>query len=94
MNCRFCVFIIGGFVRNFLLGEMVDQIINVENFIGKRIINVVLMGSGELFDNIENVFKFIEIINLKEGKNIGVRYIIIFIVGIVEGIYRFCDFLK
>lgn len=52
------------------------------------------MGSGELFDNIENVFKFIEIINLKEGKNIGVRYIIIFIVGIVEGIYRFCDFLK
>lgn len=26
------------------------------------------MGSGEPFDNIENVFKFIDIINSKEGK--------------------------
>jgi 23S rRNA (adenine2503-C2)-methyltransferase len=94
MNCRFCASAIGGFVRNLSAGEMVDQIINVENFTGKRITNVVLMGSGEPFDNIENVFKFIEIINSKEGKNIGARHITISTVGIVEGIYRLCDFPK
>jgi len=94
MNCRFCASAIGGFVRNLSAGEMVDQIINVENFTGKRITNVVLMGSGEPFDNIENVFKFIEIINSKEGKNIGARHITISTVGIAEGIYRLCDFPK
>lgn len=94
MNCRFCASAIGGFVRNLTPGEMVDQIINAENFTGKRITNVVLMGSGEPFDNIENVFKFIEIINSKEGKNIGARHITISTVGIVEGIYRLCDFPK
>lgn len=94
MNCGFCASAIGGFVRNLTPGEMVDQIISAENFTGKRITNVVLMGSGEPFDNIENVFKFIEIINSKDGKNIGARHITISTVGIVEGIYRLCDFPK
>ncbi|BCS81507.1 23S rRNA (adenine(2503)-C(2))-methyltransferase RlmN [Anaerocellum diazotrophicum] len=94
MNCSFCASAIGGFVRNLSPGEMVDQVINAENFTGKRITNVVLMGSGEPFDNIENVFKFIDIINSKEGKNIGARHITISTIGIVEGIYRLCNFPK
>ncbi|WAM32603.1 23S rRNA (adenine(2503)-C(2))-methyltransferase RlmN [Caldicellulosiruptor naganoensis] len=94
MNCAFCASTIGGMVRNLSAGEMVDQIINVENVTKKRISNVVLMGSGEPFDNIENVFKFIDIINTKEGKNIGARHITISTVGIVEGIYRLSEYPK
>ncbi|WAM34775.1 23S rRNA (adenine(2503)-C(2))-methyltransferase RlmN [Caldicellulosiruptor morganii] len=94
MNCAFCASAIGGMIRNLSAGEMVDQIINVENVTEKKISNIVLMGSGEPFDNIENVFKFIDIVNSKEGKNIGARHITISTVGIVEGIYKLSEYPK
>ncbi len=94
MKCAFCASTIGGMIRNLSAGEMVDQIVNVENVTKKRISNVVLMGSGEPFDNIENVFKFIDIINSKEGKNIGARHITISTVGIIEGIYKLSEYPK
>jgi len=94
MKCAFCASTIGGMIRNLSAAEMVDQIVNVENVTKKKISNVVLMGSGEPFDNIGNVFKFIDIINAKEGKNIGARHITISTVGLVEGIYRLSEYPK
>lgn len=94
MKCAFCASTIGGLVRNLSAGEIIDQIINIENITQKRVSNIVLMGSGEPFDNIENVFKFIDIVNSKEGKNIGARHITISTVGIIEGIYKLAEYPK
>lgn len=94
MNCAFCASTIGGKSRNLEPAEMIDQIINIENDTGEKISNIVLMGSGEPFDNSENVYKFIEIINTQYGKNIGARHITISTVGIIPEIYKFSEYEK
>ncbi|MEZ0535792.1 23S rRNA (adenine(2503)-C(2))-methyltransferase RlmN [Caldicellulosiruptoraceae bacterium PP1] len=94
MSCAFCASTIGGKIRNLTSGEMVDQIIKVENDTKERISSIVLMGSGEPFDNAENVFKFIEIVNHPKGKNIGARHITISTVGVVPYIYELANYEK
>ena len=44
-------------------GEIVEQILAVEQDIKDKISNVVFMGIGEPFDNYDNVMKAIKIIN-------------------------------
>ena len=47
--------------------EMLEQIYRIQKDIGERISNVVLMGSGEPFDNTENVFRFL-VFDLMRGR--------------------------
>ncbi len=91
MGCRFCASTIGGLVRNLTPGEMLGQIITVQKDTGERISNVVLMGAGEPFDNLENVIKFLEIVHEEKGLSIGYRHITISTSGIVEGIYALAE---
>lgn len=91
MGCKFCASTIGGMVRNLTTGEMLSQIMKSQELIGERISNVVLMGSGEPFDNFENVIKFLEIVNSENGLNIGQRHITISTCGIVPKIKEFAD---
>ena len=91
MGCKFCASTIGGMVRNLTSGEMLSQIMKSQKLLGERISNVVLMGSGEPFDNFENVVKFLEVVNSDEGLNIGQRHITISTCGIVPKIKEFAD---
>jgi 23S rRNA (adenine2503-C2)-methyltransferase len=91
MGCKFCASTIGGMVRNLTSGEMLSQIMKSQNLIGERISNVVLMGSGEPFDNYENVIKFLDVVNSENGLNIGQRHITISTCGIVPKIKEFAD---
>jgi len=91
MGCSFCASTIGGMIRNLTTGEMLAQIMKSQELIGERISNVVLMGSGEPFDNFDNVMKFLEIVNSGEGLNIGQRHITISTCGIVPKIKEFAD---
>lgn len=91
MGCKFCASTIGGLVRDLTAGEMLGQIIAVQEDTGERISNIVLMGAGEPFDNIDNVFKFLEIVHEEKGLNIGYRHITISTSGIVEGIYALAE---
>lgn len=91
MGCKFCASTIGGMIRNLTSGEMLGQIIKSQQLIGERISNVVLMGSGEPFDNFRNVIKFLELVNSKNGLNIGQRHITISTCGIVPKIKEFAD---
>lgn len=91
MGCKFCASTIGGMIRNLTSGEMLGQIIKSQRLIGERISNVVLMGSGEPFDNFRNVIKFLELVNSKNGLNIGQRHITISTCGIVPKIKEFAD---
>ncbi len=92
MNCSFCE---SGRIkkqRDVESGEMVLEIIAIEEDIKNRISHVVIMGIGEPFDNYSNIIKFIEIINNPFGVNLGSRHITISTCGIVPKIYEFAEF--
>ena len=91
MGCSFCASTIGGRIRDLTPGEMVGQILKVQRESGEKINNVVLMGTGEPFDNFDNVIKFLKIINCKDGLNIGMRHITISTCGLVPEIKKFSD---
>lgn len=87
MGCKFCASTGIQFVRNLTAGEIVEQIIAVEQDVNDRISNVVFMGIGEPLDNYDNVIKAIRIINNPKGLAIGARHISLSTSGIVPKIY-------
>ena len=92
MGCRFCESGRLKKVRNLTAGEMVEQILKVEEDINTRITHVVIMGIGEPFDNFDNFKRFIEIVNYQKGINIGSRHITVSTCGIIPKIREFSEF--
>ena len=91
MGCKFCASTGIAFIRNLQPGEIVEQVLAVEQDIGEHISNIVFMGIGEPFDNYDNVMQAIRIINNQKGLNIGARHISISTSGIVPKIYEFAN---
>ena len=91
MGCKFCASTGINFIRSLTSGEIVEQIIAVEQDTGEKISNVVFMGIGEPFDNYDNVVNAIRIINNPKGLNIGARHISISTSGIVPKIYQLAE---
>lgn len=91
MGCKFCASTGINFIRNLTSGEIVEQILAVEQDTGVRISNVVFMGIGEPLDNYENVVNAIRIINNQKGLNIGARHISISTSGLVPQIYKLAE---
>ena len=87
MGCKFCASTGIAFVRGLTSGEIVEQILAVEQDIGEHISNIVFMGIGEPFDNYDNVMHAIRIINNQKGLNIGARHISVSTSGLVPRIY-------
>ena len=92
MGCAFCESGKYKKVRNLEVHEMVLQLLQVEESLGKRISHVVIMGIGEPFDNYEHLIKFIQIINDPKGLQIGSRHITVSTCGIIPKIEEFSDF--
>jgi len=91
MGCKFCASTGIAFVRGLTAGEIVEQILAVEQDIGEHISNIVFMGIGEPFDNYDNVMHAIRIINNQKGLNIGARHISVSTSGLVPRIYDFAN---
>lgn len=91
MGCKFCASTGIQFIRSLTSGEIVEQIIAVEQDTGEKISNVVFMGIGEPFDNYDNVVNAIKIINNQKGLNIGARHISISTSGIIPKIYQLAE---
>ena len=91
MGCKFCASTGINFIRSLTSGEIVEQIIAVEQDTKEKISNVVFMGIGEPFDNYDNVVNAIKIINNPKGLNIGARHISISTSGIVPKIYQLAE---
>ena len=89
MGCKFCESGRLKKVRNLETYEIVEQILLIEEYIGKRISSVVVMGIGEPFDNYDNVIDFIKIINDPKGVAIGARHITVSTCGLVPKIKEF-----
>jgi len=87
-NCLFCASGKGGFKRNLSTGEIIEQVLSVQKLTKEMIHNIVFMGMGEPFNNYNNVMKSIQIINSKQGINIGARKITISTCGIIPGIVK------
>jgi len=93
MGCAFCASGLDGLVRNLEAGEMLGEVTAVNRYIlggigdKRKIINVVLMGSGEPLDNYNNTIKFLQLVSAKEGINISPRNISLSTSGIVPKMY-------
>lgn len=84
MGCAFCASGKEGLIRNLSPGEMRSEFIAACE--GGEISNVVLMGTGEPLDNLDNVLLFIKALGEKHG--IGMRHISLSTCGVVPGIQR------
>lgn len=91
MGCRFCASTLGGLVRNLSAGEMLDQIYAVTLLTGERVSNVVVMGIGEPFDNMENLLKFIRMLTDERGQHISQRGITVSTCGLVPNIKKLAE---
>ena len=91
MGCKFCASTGIDFIRNLSSGEIVEQLIAVEQDTGVKISNVVFMGIGEPLDNYDNVVNSIRVINNPKGINIGARHISISTSGLVPKIYKLAE---
>ena len=89
MGCKFCASTIGGLSRNLTSGEIIEQLLAAERNTGEPINHIVVMGTGEPFDNYENLSKFIRIINDKNGRNLGMRNITVSTCGLAPMIEKF-----
>lgn len=91
MGCSFCESGRLKKVRDLLPGEIVRQILMIEEDVGMRISSVVVMGIGEPFDNYDNIMDFIRIINSPFGIVIGARHITVSTSGLVPMIKRYAE---
>lgn len=94
IGCTFCASTLGGLKRNLEAGEIVAQVVKVQQALdetNERVSSVVIMGIGEPFDNYDHMLSFLKIINHDKGLNIGARHITVSTSGIIPKIYKFAD---
>jgi len=88
MGCAFCASTIGGKVRDLTPSEIYGQVCAAQRDSGERIGGIVMMGIGEPLDNLDNVLKFLHLVNDKDGLNIGYRHISLSTCGVADKIYE------
>lgn len=94
IGCTFCASTLGGLKRHLLAGEIVEQVVKVQQAldeVNERVSHIVIMGIGEPFDNYDAMMNFLKVINHEKGLNIGARHITVSTSGIVPKIYQFAD---
>ena len=92
MSCAFCASGLLKKRRILTSGEMIRQVLFFDEMLkkeNKRVSHVVIMGTGEPFDNYDNVLEFVKTINCPYGLDIGARHITISTCGVIPGIQRF-----
>ena len=91
MGCAFCASTLGGLVRPLEPWEMLDQVLFTQVDSGLPVGHIVLMGIGEPLDNLENVLRFLELVNSPEGMNISMRHISLSTCGLVPKIRELAE---
>lgn len=93
MGCKFCASGLLKRKRNLSTEELVGQVLILNDVLRENnqnpVTHVVVMGTGEPFDNYDNVIDFIRIINSQFGLAIGARHITVSTSGIVPGILKY-----
>ena len=92
MGCSFCASGLLKKQRDLSVGEIVLQVLMLQEELDKqnlRLGNIVVMGTGEPFDNYDNLMNALSIVNSPFGLAIGSRHISISTCGVVPMIERF-----
>lgn len=89
MGCLFCMTGKQGFQGQLPAGEIVNQIRSLPEF--EQVTNLVYMGMGEPFDNLDEVLKSIEILTAPWGFAMSPRRITVSTIGIKPGLIRFLN---
>ncbi|OMF37516.1 23S rRNA (adenine(2503)-C(2))-methyltransferase RlmN [Paenibacillus sp. FSL H8-0548] len=94
IGCTFCASTLGGLKRNLTAGEIVAQVVTAQQMLdatGERVSSIVIMGSGEPFENYDATMAFLRIMIHEKGLNIGQRHITVSTSGIVPSMYKFAE---
>lgn len=94
MGCAFCASGLLKKERNLTSAEMVGEVIVMNQIlyeVGENVTHIVVMGTGEPFDNYDNVSSFIHIMNEAKGLAIGARHITVSTCGVIPGIEKYAN---
>ncbi|MBQ9930879.1 MAG: 23S rRNA (adenine(2503)-C(2))-methyltransferase RlmN [Firmicutes bacterium] len=89
MGCVFCASTLNGFKRNLTAGEMLGEMAAISRDTGESISHIVIMGTGEPFDNYEEISRFLNLVHHPKGRNLSLRNITISTCGLIPGIEKF-----
>ncbi len=89
MGCLFCMTGKQGFQSNLTAGEIVNQVRSLPE--REKLTNIVYMGMGEPFDNLEEVLKSLEIFTSNWGYAWSPKRITVSTIGIIPAMKTFLD---
>ncbi|KAA3617338.1 MAG: 23S rRNA (adenine(2503)-C(2))-methyltransferase RlmN [Calditrichaeota bacterium] len=89
LDCKFCATGKMGILRNLTPGEIVEQVLLMQEKIGQKPTNIVYMGMGEPMLNYDSVIQAADILTAPKGLGLGKRRITISTSGVIPGIKRF-----
>ncbi len=92
MGCVFCLTGKQGFHGQLTAGEIINQIHSLPEF--DALNNIVYMGMGEPFDNIDEVLKSLEIITSEYGYGWSPKRITVSSIGVIPGLEKFLRLSK
>ena len=89
MNCKFCMTGKQGFTANLTANQILNQIYSIPE--RNTLTNLVFMGMGEPFDNLDEVLKVLEILSSDYGYKWSPKRITVSSVGLKKGLERFLN---
>lgn len=92
MGCLFCMTGKQGFQGQLSANEILNQIRSLPE--REKLTNIVFMGMGEPFNNLENVLKSVQILTETWGFEMAPRRITVSTIGIIPGMVKFLEQTK
>lgn len=89
MGCLFCMTGKQGFQSQLSVGEIVNQISSLPE--RDKLTNIVYMGMGEPFDNLENVMKSLEVLTSDWGFAMSPKRITVSTIGMIPAMKHFIE---
>lgn len=91
LDCKFCATGEMGILRNLSSGEIIEQVLQMQDTIAQKPNNIVFMGMGEPMLNYDPVIEAAAILTDPEGFGLGKRRVTISTSGIIPGIKKFTE---
>ncbi len=89
MNCLFCMTGKQGFSAHLTAGEILNQIQSLPE--RDKLTNIVFMGMGEPLDNLDELFKVLEILTADYGYAMSPKRITVSTIGVKSGLKKFIE---
>lgn len=87
MGCKFCMTGRQGYVASLSAADILNQIYSLPE--RDRLTNIVFMGQGEPFDNLDNVLRATEVLTADWAYGWSPKRITVSTVGLAKGLVRF-----